>query len=270
MSNKIYIKYVTMTENQEAKKDTDKVKNTSGDNKDSKKVLKYKAGETVGIFPLLDDLTVDITSEHSTFAGMVPMLENAVNFMVTASSIGGGISEGTLDLQNMFHVPRWTKTNPIRISTKIPFFAEEDPEKDVYIKMMNIINLSIPSRNGKTGRYILPGVSLSSMYLSKRSATNNKKDTFKSGKFISLKIPGIIYIPIAMVTKAIPTYSKEVTESGFPLWGTIDLEVIGLTPATSDDLNNTLEATRNNKARKIKEAGNAGSGNTGVGTISGE
>lgn len=69
------------------------------------------------------------------------------------------------------------------------------------------------------------------------STASSKVDS-ENGRTVDLTIPGIIRLDRAIITKAIPTYSKEVTTQGVPLWCTLDVEIKGTRPATSQNIMN--------------------------------
>ena len=53
---------------------------------------------------------------------------------------------------------------------------------------------------------------------------------------IGVRIPGIISIEHCMVESVIPTFSKEQTTKGLPLFCKIDMTVMSFGPATTDVL----------------------------------
>ena len=67
------------------------------------------------------------------------------------------------------------------------------------------------------------------------------------GRFVSVEIPGVIYLEKAIIESVRPTISKEVTESGFPLWMLLEITFEGMYPANTGDLDNV-------KRNKIKES----------------
>ncbi len=202
---------------------------------------KFERVEETSVYPVLDNPTIEVSSEFATFSDLAPSMEGIIRQSANFSSASGTVSQGTLNLVNMFDVPRWQKTNPVRINTKLVMYTETDSKKDVYDKIIDLVNLNILSRTqeslnsgDKKFTYETPGLSLKNMKASKISNGDDNKNIKKRSKLVSLKIPGIIYLPLAFISKAVPTFSKNITESGYSLWGSLDLEFQSLTPATSD------------------------------------
>ena len=53
-------------------------------------------------------------------------------------------------------------------------------------------------------------------------------------RYISVFIPGIIYIPYGFLETVRPTFSRQITESGFPLWGEADITIHSMFPASQE------------------------------------
>ncbi|MCP4650356.1 MAG: hypothetical protein GY853_09805 [PVC group bacterium] len=205
---------------------------------------KYKitrGGSEILEFPLTDDVNLEITSEFASFTEQVPLIEQLINLVTITSSFGGSISEGGLNFQNLSNVQRWQRTNPIRINLNLLLYTKESAKSDVYDPMMNLISLTVLTKDpDNPSRYRVPGLNLSNLKNSTKGG-QKKEELAGRSKLISIRIPGIIYLPIALVTKAIPTVSKEETDSGYPLWASMNVEITGLYPATDDLLK--LEST---------------------------
>lgn len=181
-------------------------------------------------FPLLEDVTPEIISEFGSFSDVVPKFADILDFATIASAgITGGAPESVLSTKNLFDVPRWKKTNPIKLVAKLVFYTKKDPEGDVFLPMKKIIAHSILSYNGD-GTYSVPGISLASV---KAFQKDGESGFSKNSKLVSIGIPGVIHLQVAIIERAIPTFSKEITESGFPLWGQLDLTVTGVFPANT-------------------------------------
>jgi len=238
MANVIYIRVINGFE---TKKVTTPVEYTdSGKTKlgSRTQVVTAPKLEDVLVFPLQDDLKMEVGSDMSTFSDMFPGLESFVNTITSYSAaLTGSQSEGMLDLANMFDVPRWQKTKPISFNLTLPFYTITNPIKDVYNPMKLIMSLTVLTKL-QNGVYSVPGLSAISIQQAKKKNQKEGAHEFgKSAKLISVKIPGIIYMPYAIITKASPTYSKQLTKSGYPLWGTLEIDVQGLYPALDTDFN---------------------------------
>lgn len=188
------------------------------------------------VFPLLDDLTLTIESEFQSFSGMIGVLDKIKDLSITLAGAGAQISEGALDFANQFDLPRWVSTQPIRLNPRLVFFVKDSGGfVDVFDPMRNLINLTIPSiiDEGENKKFQLPGIGLSAHSLGKISASTGADTSIKGAKIISLKIPGVIYLKLAMLRKAVPTYSKNLDSDGWPIWGTLDTEIMSIAPANS-------------------------------------
>lgn len=191
-------------------------------------------------FPLTEDINLEVSSEFASMTENIPLLEQISDLMTTVSSLGGSASQGFLDFQNLSNIQRWKRTNPIRINTNLLFYTKTSAYEDVYKPMVDLMSITILTQDPKNPKkYRTPGLNLSSTKQAKKDAqkkqTSNISSSFESGsKLIAFRIPGVIYLPLALITKAIPTVSKEETDSGYPLWATMNLEITGLYPATND------------------------------------
>lgn len=118
-----------------------------------------------------------------------------------------------------------------------------------------LISYSIIS-TGSNGEFLVPGVGLSDLAqvsgeIKERTMPNafstpNPSPNFNpfpsprprlntKSKIIRLTIPGVVDIPIAIIPRVTVTYSKHITELGYPLWATADVTVQGILPAMSYD-----------------------------------
>lgn len=209
--------------------------------------------------PCTEDIVVDAKSQYSSFGELVPSMETLTNFVSTAySSIGGTVQRGVMTLKNALDVPRWIKTDPARLALDMNFYIKTNPYTDVWLPTMLLLSMQILSRNN-ANEFITPGMSINAMNAfqdpnssertqskekspnlnEKASATDDIKNLFKSlptkAKLCSVYIPGIIYLPLAYVEVAQPTWSKQITEKGYPLWSKVQLQLTGLYPAVAED-----------------------------------
>jgi hypothetical protein len=182
--------------------------------------------------PLLENIAIEAKSTFSTFGEMMPGITAAKDAAIgLKATMAGGLQESELNIANKFDLKRWQKTEPVRISTKIAFHSKEDAKKDVFDQMIKLLSYAILSKEDSGGKvtYITPGISAAAMAQIKAGQTSSLP-----AKLIAFEIPGIVYIPVALIESANPVYSKERTQSGFPLWGTIDLVVTSVYPANTE------------------------------------
>ena len=196
------------------------------------------SGDDVMVFPLQEDIRIDATSEIASWADVLPDL-SIIDKLTAISTAEGSVNGGLLNLSNMVNAPRWQKTNPIEIVVTIGFYTIDNPYKNVYEPMKKIIGLSILSK--ENGRIVPPGLFLPAMASATASENQGDKAKGSSAKLVAIKIPGIIFMNLAMIVQAVPTFSKHITESGFPLWGTLELTIKGLYPAFEHFFNADVE-----------------------------
>ena len=222
MANKIYIKPIF---------DTKKVGDKSTDF--------TPISEQVMVFPLTEDITFNVSSDLQSWSDMIPGIELLGKMQAIKSGPSGTLSEGVLNLQNMFDAPRWDKTNPIEFTVNLGFYLINDAYKNIYAPMKTLIGYSILSRRKADDKIVPPGLFLPAAAVTRlgKKGKGKGKGIISSAKLVSIKIPGIITMQYAMIKQATPVFSKHITESGYPLWGTLELTITGLTPAFDTDFN---------------------------------
>ena len=212
--------------------------------------------------PIMDDFSIEAKTEFKTFRELVPLVDQITTILTTATTLGGTESKGTMKINSMLDAIRWGGSDPIRISTSLHFYLKDDPLKDV-IKPMNLLlglHLIKRSKDGKS--FNIPGVNTKNMskVLIKDKAKPKKEQTGRqirtanklakktkddlakkmenltdSNSLISVLIPGVVYIDNAVMYSIEPTYSKQVTDNGYPLWATAQVQIVGVRPALLDD-----------------------------------
>lgn len=199
------------------------------------------------VFPLFEDLKMDVGSTMSSFADMF----HGISDMITKGSSYFAGATGTTttmiqNLTNIFDVPRWQKTEAIKFTVSLPFFTITNAKNDVYKPMKKIMDLTILSQvgDGKSQTWSVPGFSAATINQAlkgEETIGTASKYSNKSAKLVSIKIPGIIHLPLAIITNANPTWSKHIVDTGSgspsPLWGKLDCVIQGIYPALSSDFN---------------------------------
>lgn len=189
-------------------------------------------------FPVVDDVQLEVSSNFSSFANDVPGIASIVGFITTLSATGGKASTGLTNMQTLLHAPRWESTEPLRVTLKLAFFSQFDAKTDVYDKIMKLTEYTVLKFDRQTNRFSLPGISLAASKAWKtrtQQVQNNQLPQIaENARLVSVQVPGMFYIPLAMVEKAAPIFSKEKTMSGYPLWGMLDLTVRSTQPAHSE------------------------------------
>jgi hypothetical protein len=211
--------------------------------------------------PLIEDVTFEVTSNFSSWGELAGPLNTAAELGRRVTAGAGSIRSNVLKGLNLFDVPRWVGTDPIKFTTKLAFYTQEDPKADVFDKMAYMMSLSMLTKN-KDGTYTVPGVGARnisemlgqggttgrSLYADVKTSGGPTKtipdetDFSYKSKIITLEIPGVIYLDYAYITTCTPMISKQKTESGYPLWGNLDVTFSGLYPANSKIFENTETA----------------------------
>jgi hypothetical protein len=182
-------------------------------------------------FPLLDDPTLEAVSQFGSFSDVIPKAAEILDTVTLASSGSSGqVSAGVLSTKNLFDIPRWKKTEPVKFVAKLIFDLKKDPDNDIFYPIQQIMSYSILTSNSD-GSYSVPGISLASVSAFQSSGGQN--GLAKNAKVVSVGVPGIIHLPVAIIERVSPTFSKEITEAGFPLWATADVTVSGVFPANT-------------------------------------
>lgn len=221
-----------------------------------------KGGDEYNIIvPLLDDVTIDTGSEFTEASSVFPQLD----FLQTTLGTLSGISGTTTKLQSMFDLQVWKKTNPFRLNLEVMLYTKTDAIMDVLVPAVGLLSLSILSAR-TAGGFSTPGVSLRT-FGTWSSASKAPKDVAKGkataavktasspapsgdagvsaqslrdeiektgAKILKLRIPGIITIPDGIVKTCKPLFSKELTESGAPLWCKLAMEIESIFPASDE------------------------------------
>lgn len=202
------------------------------------------------VFPLLEDVTFDYSSEIGSMLDNIPGLSTITNIMSMINSftaLGGSTSSGNLSMEQLMDGPRWKKTNPVKFPVKILLYTKTDVYKDVWLQAKEFIEMSILKKvkeSGGNSYYITPGLNLNDLDAANNSAKKDVKGL--KGNYISIEIPGMVYLPMAFIEKVTPVFSKEVCKSNnpkfgatgknFPIWCELELSVTGVYPATSEFL----------------------------------
>lgn len=197
--------------------------------------------EDILICPLTDDPTIEYKSSFASFGEMMPSIDDLRQTGVSwLTSFSGGMSSGIANLSNLFDIQRWQKTEPVSINLKLVFYTKTDPVKDVWDPVKQLVSYTILSKE-TDGSYTVPGISLATV------GEFKSKNIARKSKLIGLHIPGVIYLDLAMILAAVPTYSKQTTASGYPLWAQVDFTAISIFPANTGMFDDTERMVTNYK-----------------------
>jgi hypothetical protein len=210
--------------------------------------------DTIFDAPLLEDVQIELGSNFSSWGELLGSMDKYRQGVNTIFGATGQASTGVLTIMNAFDLPRWQSTAPAKVQLNLAFYTKNNPETDVFYPMSLLSSLCILSENND-GSFVLPGINTANIHqylselgkssqapassLSSRIATDKtatklpEGDKFKNhSKLVSLEIPGVIYLQYAIIRSVQPKYSKQKTQSGYPLWGQIEVSIEGLYPAS--------------------------------------
>jgi len=208
-------------------------------------IMQFASGQID--LPITEDFQIETATEFSTFGDLCPTISSLVDVGNMLSSSGGTVGSTGLGLRSILDAPRWTKTNPVKITVDMFFYTKTDPLTDVLDPMTLLIGSHI-LRTGDKKQVLVPGLNAKNV----RSIDQEIKDIKDKGgeeitdqqkkemqkiidqqqdSIFSVVIPGVIYLPAAFVFSVSPTYSKHVTENGYPLWASANVQIQSLVPA---------------------------------------
>lgn len=208
--------------------------------------------------PIYEDFLIETVTEFASFADFCPTISSIVDLANAASSTGGTVSSGGLNLRAILDTPRWKMTNPIKITTDLFFYTKTDPYLDVIQPLNMLLACHLLKRNAKD-QISIPGINakmvaqLEEDIASTKNADNltkkqidainkerkaneekleklKQQDGITHSSFFSVLIPGVIFLEHAFIFSIQPTYSKHVTESGYPLWVQANVQLQSLAP----------------------------------------
>lgn len=222
---------------------------------------------------LNEDFNIEARSEYSSFGELLPSGSgDIINYLTASNAAAGQASTGLLYIHSVIDMKRWTRTNPITINITLKFYTSSNVIDDVWYPTNLFLSLSVLSRKveNNINLFSTPGPNLGSLKtisdtlkgtnsnllikgsiketsFSTTEALNNSQQKIfpQEVKLISCLIPGVIYLPIAFVENAVPTYSNKIvlTDDGmeFPLWSTLQLQITGITPAMDEMLTDSTK-----------------------------
>lgn len=195
------------------------------------------------ITPLTNNVTLDVKSSFKSASSVLPSSDLLKKMFNLQNVLQGSVSR----FQQYFDLMVWENTAPVRLNVELMLYTKTDPFADVYQKAMGLVSNTILIKDGD--KFRLPGVSGANLYDFISSSGQNDTQTQASvrgldnalatvnlskTRVVSLEIPGIIYLDKCILESAKPTFSKEVTESGYPLWCKVQADFVSIFPANQD------------------------------------
>lgn len=209
-------------------------------------ILIFSNKEQISI-PIQEDFQIETVTEFSSFADMCPTISSLVDLGNAFTSTGGGVSQIGLELRTILDAPRWTKTLPLKIVADLFFYTKTEASKDVVDKVNKLLKLHLLSVD-KNKKIRIPGLNATNVDKISENLKNLKKGDSQTGTdtvkksgidleynhIFSVVIPGVVYIKDAFFSAIQPTYSKHVTEKGFPLWASVNVQIQSLSPGFAE------------------------------------
>ena len=184
---------------------------------------------------LREDVLLSAPTTFQSIIDMTPLggaLEQAQSI---TTFLGGKTIGGVAKFQQ---TQVWKSTEPLSIPFTLHFDTKTDSFKDVVTPAFALLGYTVPEEDGSI--LITPGANIQSLLSQKQEAdtAGNEFNPQASDKdrLVSLLIGGWCYIERAVLMKAEPTFSKDITEKGYPLWCDLVCEIKMLETATVQNL----------------------------------
>ena len=208
-----------------------------------------------------EDINVQAISQFSRISDLVPGMNELVNLITTSGGvINNQVSRAMGWVKNALDVPIWNKTEPVKLALDLNFFVQTSGYGDVWRPTMLLQSMCVLSKK-RNGTLATPGFSLSSIGKMKESVKDSdvkklqekaaKADSMSrdlslveksfpsdypvSSKLCSIYVPGIVYIPIALIESIQVTWSKQLTDKGYPIWSKVNCQFTGASASVFED-----------------------------------
>lgn len=214
-----------------------------------------------------EDISVQAQSQFSRIGDFIPSIAALASVVTQGTNLTkDSVGVDVLNLQNAMDIPIWLKTEPVKVTLDLNFFIKTSGRYDVWYPTMLLQSMNILSRKKGSSNYLItPGLNIGTIPENTKIensiqgandlattiantawadvdeifATEGKipqASNFSSqSKFCSVYIPGIVYLPRAIVEVAQPTWSKQLSDKGYPIWSKVNVQFTGLTPAVYED-----------------------------------
>ncbi len=209
-----------------------------------------ESGKHILTHPLLDDIQIEAETSFTSYAELAPTISSLTDLVNTyTTSTSGGVSQGGFSLRQILDMQRWQRTDPVKITIQLLFYTKKNAKEDVIDPINQLWGLHLPIIEG--GKIKVPGMNaqnankIEEAFKSKEASkddlklledTHGKdyaqkiKDTQYNSLF-SVIIPGVVFLPAAILYSMRPTYSKQTTIDGYPLWATAEVVLQGISAA---------------------------------------
>ena len=208
-----------------------------------------------------EDINVTAISQFSRISDLVPGMNELVNMITTSGGvINNQISKAMGHVKNALDVPIWSKTEPVKLALDLNFFVQTSGYGDVWRPTMLLQSMCVLSKK-RNGTLATPGFSFRTIgkldeavkesdvkKLQKNAAKadsmsrdlslvekNFPSDYPVLSKLCSIYVPGIVYIPIALLESIQVLWSKQLTDKGYPIWSKVTCQFTGASASVFED-----------------------------------
>jgi hypothetical protein len=208
-----------------------------------------------------EDINVQAISQFSRISDLIPGMNELVNLITTSGgAINNQVSSAMGWVKNALDVPIWNKTEPVKLALDLNFFVQTSGYGDVWRPTMLLQSMCVLSKK-RNGTLATPGFSLRSIGKMRESVKESdvkklqenaaKADSMSrdlslveksfpsdypvSSKLCSIYVPGIVYIPIALIESIQVLWSKQLTDKGYPIWSKVNCQFTGASASVFED-----------------------------------
>ena len=184
---------------------------------------------------LNEDLTLNFSSSYSKLSNASsPTVFKALGGVL--SSLGSKKVAGMVGGEyKQMGFQTWTGTEPLSTSISVRFAMKHDAKSEVVEPMLALTKLCLPYETDG-GALVGPGPSVLSAF--EGSAQMGKQQNLHC--YIgNMRISNIV------LTRAIPTFSRNTDQFGYPIWGTIEISFTTIFSASVQMLNSIMGEPNN-------------------------
>lgn len=213
------------------------------------KLVKIKGKDNISIVDndliFDDDLSFKLSSSFGSLWDAHG--NNLLTLLSSASS--GKIPSGQFVMQGM---QIWQSTDPLSFSLDLKLYSKTNAKNDVWNPSLKIAQLPLPMKsknaNGKTNEMLAtlipagPNITkiLEQGGFKGLSDFLAEKVGVESKGTYNINIGGYVEFKSVIITSAVPTFSKNVDDSGYPVQSSIELEFTTCEIATTDMLTDLM------------------------------
>ena len=196
-------------------------------------------------FLLEEDVTLTMSS---SFSPLVKSESPAFLSMLSQqwkSSRGDDFGAGLLSGQwKQFGFQTWTSTQPLTATITLTVSMDSDARKDVYLPVMALAKLCLPS-DGGSGNLVGPGPAILESMTEEdanQPTTDDEGNKLTAGRQLHCYLGSYVLRNI-IVTTAQPTFSKNIDNFGYPISASIQLTISTIFSATTQMVDNLTNYT---------------------------